>query len=121
MPRGLASDPNDKSIYVADGEYHIDQLPNLASSNEGVRASYFKLPHPPYDPTHASWFSTEPVDAAMDCRSNLYVLTRDRVIKYFSPAGTSSATCKKPRLVFPQVAISPFPGRTPHGLTLIAD
>ena len=121
IPRGLASDPNDQSIYVADGEYHIDQLPNLASSNEGVRASYFKLPHPPYDPTHASWFSTEPVDAAMDCRSNLYVLTRDRVIKYFSPAGTPSSTCKLPLGHFKQLSFSPFPLRTHHGLAFIAD
>ncbi len=121
IPRGLASDPNDRSVYVADGEYQIDQLPDLGSANQGVRSSYFSLPVPPYDPTHASWYSTDPLDAAVDCRSNLYVLTADRVIKYFSPAGTPSSTCRKPPGAFKQLSFSPFPAFTPKGIALLAD
>ena len=106
---------------MADGEHHIDQLPGPLNMTNTRVLSYFKLPCPQCDPDPTKYFSTEPLDAATDCRSNLYILTPDRVVKYLSPAGTSARTCPAPPRILETLAISFLPKRTRHGIAITAD
>lgn len=100
-PTDVAVDPNGGRVYVSLEEHFIQMLPpdlDYPYAYSGTYGDHLGLPCGVCDGLPQNF--TTPTALTFDCRSNLYVTTSTRVLKYLSPPGTPASTCEKGGLPF---------------------